>query len=318
MVQESKVLVDHDTTFSHEDHLPVMLNLRGWIETQRDQKRMNWDFDRMKDPVICAQFQQALLTLPLPTWDVQVDDHCRIFEEQVRQLGRQFFERKHKSRKRPTLTEATLHAIAFKRSCLDFGRKTGAMHDPDFKNQLREIEKQVKKMVCQDTRKFFDGLLDSMDDALGRGDFKELFRTLIRFGSKRIKQQQKGRPLPILKKPDGTYAETHEQQQKIWLGQFSRIEAGRQIAWDALQRMDSQGLGVPSGENALEWFPDEMQISQHISKLKRGKTPGPDGIPPDLLKAGNNVIARQLTMLYCKTVAHAKEPLVWKGGFQIP
>ena len=175
MVQESKVLVDHDTTFSHEDHLPVMLNLRGWIETQRDQKRVNWDFDRMKDPLICAQFQQALLTLPLPTWDVQVDDHCRIFEEQVRQLGRQFFERKHKSRKRPTLTEATLHAIAFKRSCLDFGRKTGAIHDPDFKNQLREIEKQVKKMVCQDTRKFFDGLLDSMDDALGRGDFKELF-----------------------------------------------------------------------------------------------------------------------------------------------
>ena len=318
MAQHSQVLVDHDTTFAHEDHLPVLLLLQGWIQKVQQRQHIRWDFERMKDPVICQQFQQALLTLPLPTWEVQVDDHCKIYEDQLRQLGRQFFERKGKTRKRPTLTAHTREAIAFKRSCLDFGRRTGAIHDNEFKAQLREIEKQVRKLVCRDTQKFFDDLLEGMDDALGRGDFKELFRTLVRFGSKRVKQQQRGRPLPILKKPDGSFASTFEQQQKIWLQQFAQTEAGTQIDWATLQRLDRHGLGVSAGDHEVEWFPDEMQISRFISRLKRGKAPGPDGLPPDLLKAGNNVIARQLTTLFCKTVAHAKEPLTWKGGYQIP
>ena len=316
--QSSRVLVDHDNTFAHEDHLPVLLKLKGWLDTETPCPRIKWDYDRMKDPVVCEQFRNALLTLPIPTWDVQVDDHCRIYEDQLKQLGRQFFEQRKKVRKRPTLSEETLQAIAFKRSCLDYGRKSGALHDPEFRAQLKEIEKQIKKMVCSDTQKFFDCLLAGLDDALGRGDFKELYRTLIRFGSKRIKQQHRGRPLPVLKKPDGSLAQTFDQQQMVWLEQFSRIEAGRQVGWCALQQMDRHGLGVQPGDHSVEWFPDELQISHYISKLKRGKAAGPDGIPPDLLKAGNNVIARQLASLFCKTVAHAKEPLAWKGGYQIP
>ena len=317
-VQRSRVLQDHDNTFGHEDHLPVLIEMRGWLEVEKQKQKVRWDFEKLRDPVRCQQFAQALATLPIPTWDVNIDSHCRIYEQQLLQLGRQYFEQTQKKKARPVLTDETKALIALKRSCLDYGRSTGELQDEEFRIQMRSLENQVRKLVWHDSKVFFDRLLDQIETANGLSDHRTVFKTLIRFGSRKPKQSRPGRPLPLLKNAEGEFARNFQEQQEIWVTQFAAVEAGELIHWDALEQLNRSGLGVSVGEHDLNMFPNEYQISQIISKLKRQKATGPNEIPTDLLKAAPEVVSKQLACLFFKSAAHAKEPLSWKGGFVAP
>ena len=43
MVQESRVQVTHDTTFMHEDHLPLMVLTKGWNALAAPVPKYTWD-----------------------------------------------------------------------------------------------------------------------------------------------------------------------------------------------------------------------------------------------------------------------------------
>ena len=106
-------------------------------------------------------------------------------------------------------------------------------------------------------------------------------------------------------------------EQSVWMEQFSKIEAGIPTTWKELYRLNhaSQDEQVPLEPDA---FPDAWQIQCQISKLKRDKVAGPNHLPPALYKAGGEIIARQLAILYTKTAARCREPLMWKGGLLVP
>eukprot|EP00435_Cladocopium_sp_Y103_P036366 s2429_g9.t1 len=135
----------HDGGFAHDDHFPVVLRVSGWVEVAARSDGVVWDPLAFLDPVKCQQFQQALQSLPIPTWDVHIDGHAQLFEAQVLALARQYFVKTHHERQRPKLTERTLNLIQFKRSCLDYGRSCGLMQDPAFKAELYAVEKDVRK-----------------------------------------------------------------------------------------------------------------------------------------------------------------------------
>ena len=91
LVLHSWVDVTHDNTFAHEDHLPVILQCQGWTRHQPVKPPLQWDECKLLDPQACRAFQQALMTLPVPKWQLQVDDHAALQERQLIQLGQQFF-----------------------------------------------------------------------------------------------------------------------------------------------------------------------------------------------------------------------------------
>ena len=318
MAQMSRVIQDYDNTFSHEDHLPVLLQCGGWIKVVGQEDRIRWDFDKMKDPVACARFAEALATLPLPAWEVDVDAHCKLYESQLLQLGRQFFERKTTGKQRPVLSEQTISLIGLKRSILDYGRVSGELANDDFKQELKDLEKQIRKAVWQDSQVFYDKLLGEIEEAHGLADFRKVFKTLARFGSRKVKQPAPGRPLPMLRKKNGEFAKDFREQQQIWIQQFSEIEAGTPVNWEVLKRMDSAGLGVMTGEHDILMLPNQLEVERTIAKLKRQKATGPNQTPTDLLKAAPAIVAQQLVCLYTKAATHAKEPATWKGGYVAP
>ena len=318
-VHASRVMVDHDTTFEHEDHLPCGLQIRGSFEDKIVQPdRIQWDRDKLRDPFAMEAFQQAVATLPIPTWDVNVDDHCRIYEANLLQLARQHFERTSFTKPRRQLTEDTLQAIAFKRHVLDCGRRWGLMDDPTFKQELRAIEKDVRRKVYADLQVYYDQLLVRLQDAGDMNDFKEVYNTLARFGSRKIRMDNSCRPIPALRRSDGTLATSFTAQQQIWMQQFSEIEAGQQLHWQTLQELDRPGLGPPKDIQCQELFPSPWALQRCLRRLKRGKAPGLNKLPPDVLKAGAGPFCQQLCALTMKIVAHCKEPLSWKGGQLIP
>ena len=317
-VSISEVLHSHDNLFAHEDHLPVALTLNGWMEMKDPKGKIKWDHDKMKDPKICQQFRAALESLPLPTWAVHVDDHTAWYEKQLLELARSFFEVSGKKRNRPCLTEETIELIQFKRSCLDFGRKHNCMTDQVFKEELKEVEKMVSKRVWKDTRDYYDKIVQEAHEAGEAADFRTMFQMLTRLGSKKGSRKTRFQPLPRIRKTDGTFAVDHQEQQKVWLQQFAAVEAGTITHKNTLDAVHKSGLGLPNGEHKIQVIPTQDQVLQCIRKMKRGKTPGPNMLPPDIYKVGDEVIAKQMTSLLCKVAMHAKEPGTWRGGFLVP
>jgi hypothetical protein len=62
------------------------------------------------------------------------------------------------------------------------------------------MEKEVKTKVYADLQIYFDQLLVRLQDAGELHDYKAVFNTLARFGSKKIKTGASVKPLPALRR----------------------------------------------------------------------------------------------------------------------
>ena len=316
MIQYTQVLTDHDTAFAHEDHLPVLAQLSGWTMAPHDTSRPPLDQDRMLDPDACRQFQAALQTLPLPTWDTDIDHHCAVLSSQIIDLAEQHFARPKQKTKRFKLSETTVEIIALKRQALDYARAHSLITHPELKREIKELELMIRPLVAQDVKAHYDALIEQ---AKVSGDIvnpKLMYRLLRRLGGKKTKQAD--RPLPKLHNADGNPVQSYQEQQQLWMEKFAATEAGTQVSWDALEVLNRQGrLNTVQIHDPLA-FSTLWGLQDSAKKLKRGKVPGPDGISPDLIKAGGDVLLQCLIPLMTKATAHAREPLSWKGGFVTP
>ena len=246
LAYKSWIDIHHDTTFAHKDHLPAVLQCSGWLHTSNVNPPITWDEPAMLDPQKVADFQAALHTLPLPQWQVGVDDHAALYEQQVLALGRQFFAKKPRKARPISLHPQTLDAIAFKRHVLDFGRKAGCIHQADFKLELRAIEKDVARKVSFDIRAFYDDLLQQIQTSGEISNHRLVFRLLHRLGRKKGASAMGPRPLPMIHKPDGTTASSYIEQQRTWMHQFAHIEAGIPRTWEELEHQhESQTPDMP-------------------------------------------------------------------------
>jgi len=321
---QSWTLQDHDTTFAHEDHIPVALRIQGMMAAQRttdgpkDSPKIGWDKQALRDPIQCAKFRDALLTLPVPSWDVTPETHCKIWEQQLLQLGQQFFAPKSGKRKRLHLPEAAVNMIAFKRQMLDFGRANDLLRDPQYRLEIQEMEKSIRPHVRKAQRQFYDQLILQSQDEDGRIDTKELFHALLRLGRKSSRMPNGPRPLPALKGPDGNFVHSFEAQQRLWYDQFQRIEAGFEVTWDALSKLNGTGPTCPRNDLEPDLFVSDWKIQRSLKHMRRGKAPGPNMLPTDLLKIAGPAFTRQMNVLLCKVTASAREPLTWKGGRTFP
>ena len=319
IVVETQVLADFDTTFCHDDHLPVMMTARGLLRTCVSvANRQVWDDQAFLCPIRTRAFRQALATLPVPVWNVSVETHAAWYEKQLLQLGLQYFGKTKKTRTRPTLSAATLDAIAMKRHLLDCARAWNLTQESQFKETIRAVEKQVRIAVRHDLGIYYDQLLVHLQEADCIGDLRTVFKTLLRIGGRNRKTSGSIRPLPMLRKPDGSFTTTFAERQWVWMEQFANIEAGQTVAHVELTQRDSEHQCDILDLQEPASFPTVWDIQQGLRKLKRGRAPGPNGLPPALLKAGGEVFARQFLPLVTKCAAHSHEPLSWKGGRLFP
>eukprot|EP00435_Cladocopium_sp_Y103_P016036 s478_g4.t1 len=310
----SRVQTQHDGGFAHEDHLPTELSLQGWFQVNGCADRPTWDREAFRDPVKNAQFRRALHSLPIPTWDVNIDDHAHLFETQVLQLARQIFAPQKRAKPRPRLSEATVNLIAWKRSVLDFGRTHDQMQCPVFRHELRQLEQQVRSAVRTDQMQFYAHLVDDLADAGDLSNFKVVYSTLRRIGGRSSKTPGLARALPLLKDHSGEVVTTFAQQQLLWMSQFGKLEAGQPVSWDSLRSMHGPGLGLDPSLLNPDVIPTVADFLSTISKLKGGKAPGPNCLPPEICKIGSAVFAQHMAPLTLKAACHGKEPLSWRGG----
>lgn len=303
-----------DSGKSHIDHLPVVLSLKGFIHGLCSGRHAKIDPHKVADPSCQQKFREALHTLPMPTWDVDIDSHCQIWEANVLELAQQCFcpGPPQKKRCRPQLSDDSLQAIAFKRHILQLMRHACPRQFDDYKNVLREVEKEVRHKVLRDQSRWYDVFLQQLQESGDIHDSKAVFAKLHRLGGG--KRAGKIRPLPMMRDQNGQVAQSFEESQQVLFKQFAEIEGGKLVSQEELQRSHCHSAVVSEEVFDPELMPTLSQVRRIISGMKKGKVPGPNKITTDVLKAGGIEIAKQILPLLTKCTIKCSEPLTWKGG----
>ena len=317
--RESQVLADVDLGFSHPDHYPVMRRFACAIKTEKQKQKFRWDKRKFKDENICAQFQAELAAVPIPRWSVDIDTHNEYFNQNVLAIAQKHFGcTTGPSKFRPQLQEATLNLMAFKRQVLRIMKGATGASLVDVKSQLKEIEKQLRKMVQRDQRSWYEQWITDLDLAANAHNSATVYKMLQRLGRRKKSDAKGPRPLPLLQISSSEYAQSYEQMQSVWCHQFAKNEAGISIDENNLADLHLAEPILHEDQIDMKMMPSLHQVSKIIGSLKNGRVPGPNGILGEILKAGGPVLATQLLPILSKATLWAHEPLQWKGGCLIP
>ena len=318
---ESWTSATQDFGFAHDDHLPVCLRVCGWWPLDTNEisaKKVQWDRLAMLDPRRCSDFQEALQTLPMPSWSVHIDDHAEYWHQSILALAKQHFTKNTKEKVRPKLTESTLALIQLKRSALDYGRRNEILKDDSYKNEMKLLETEVRKAVRRDQKDFYDNLVDQLKEAGELHDFRLVYRMLSRLGGRPAHKTGQRCPLPLLRSPEGDPIGSYQEQQRMWLQQFAKVEGGIPMSRDSLAQMMPPSIGLPPDVVSIDDVPSVDQIANKVRAIRRGKAPGPDGILPDIIKAGAGPMVTHIAAITTKIALRGKEPNEWRGGRLVP
>ena len=319
LVSSTSTMTDVDGGFQHEDHLPSLCSFHGFIPASLPAATVALDSSKLKDPACVQAFQSAIASLPVPTWNVPVDDHAHTVEHQILQISRQCFGSTSKRpRTRPVLREATLSLIGLKRQVLDWMRRSPPDMAADLLQEIKHIEKQLRPLVREDQRRWYEEWLNELQSSAHASDSKKLFRMLQRLGRKRDGRPKGPRPLPMLKRPDGEPAQNIAECQTLWRDHFACIEAGLQVSVDDLAAIHQQGTRLAEDDLDLNMIPTLWEVQSAMGRVKPGKAAGPNALPPDIFKIGGLPLAVQFNALMVKASVEGREPLKWKGGNLIP
>ena len=313
LVFKSHTIQSFDTGLAHVDHAPAVLELAGTVSCKTHSPH---SLNKMlvQSPKEQWSFQQAIASLPMPTWDVHVDRHCDYLQNNVMQIARQVFVPKtRRVRDRPQLTESTLNLIHFKRQILQIVRRAPPDDMPLLLVELRAIEKEVRIKVAHDQRCWYDDWVRDIEKSGEIHDHKQVFQKLIRLGRKRSGAPAT-RPLPMLQRPDGVMARDFAEVQAIFCEQFAELEAGILVDQSTLESTNVQPTPLSADELDVDFIPSVWQMQRMLMRFRNGKAPGKSGITVEVFRAGGLPMIHQFLPLMVKSIVHTHEPLQWKGG----
>ena len=318
-VVQSQVLCNVDLGFSHVDHYPVMCHLKFALSATVRPDRIRWDRTKLSDPHICAAFQQDIAGLPIPRWDVDIDTHNDYFNHNVLAIAARHFQSDtKKGRTRPQLRPATLSLIAFKRQLLQWFRNSESWFQTELKAHLKQIERQLRTMILQDQKAWYDHWVEAIDLQSQQHNTREVYQMLCRLGRKKKASMSGPRPLPLLEKDDGTLAQSPEEMQSVWCAHFAQTEAGLAMDETDLVDLHLDGPQLASQDLDPTALPSLNQVRELVLRMKNGRVAGPNQLVAEVLKAGGDALATQMLPLVSKATLRSREPLSWKGGILIP
>ena len=98
-----------------------------------------------------------------------------------------------------------------------------------------------------------------------------------------------------VKSPDGTLLTDKNDIMKRWTTHFSSLlNRSSEVSVDALDNIPQRPL-----IHTLDQPPSTEETTRAIKQLQVGKAPGPDGLPPEVFKAGGQALVDKMTDLFC-------------------
>ena len=176
-------------------------------------------------------------------------------------------------------------------------RARKARYETEYKVKHQEVKGSVK----DDRRHYYDELATRAETAAEQRNMKELYNITRQLSGKSSKSEK-----PV-KDKNGNTMTTMEDQRQRWAEHFKEL----------LNRPAPETLAdIQPAEHYLPidcHTPSEEEIIKAIKTLKNGKSPGPDLIPAEALKADATTTAKILHPLFTKIWETEELPSVARG-----
>ncbi|KAK4471060.1 hypothetical protein MN116_000571 [Schistosoma mekongi] len=168
--------------------------------------------------------------------------------------------------------------------------------------EYTEANKQVKKSIRADKRKYIEGLATTAEKAAREGNMKQLYDTTKKLADKHGKPQR-----PIKNKEGKTLTEIEEQKNR-WVEHFEELL--NRPAPPNPPDIEAAPTDLP-----IDVTPPTMEeIKMAIRQIKSGKAAGPDNILAEALKSDIDLTAKIFHVLFKKIWEEEQVPADWKEG----
>ena len=168
--------------------------------------------------------------------------------------------------------------------------------------QYSAADREVKNSARRDKREFVSKMAAEAEEAARHNNIKALYDN-IRVLTNKFKKSSR----PVKDKLGNTL-KTAEEQMKRWVEHFKEVLNQPPPPHDA--NIQPAAAELPINCNR----PSKAEISKAINTLKNNKSPGPDNIPAEVLKADLETSTQMLYELLGKIWEDENIPQDWKEG----
>ncbi|KAL8622673.1 hypothetical protein ACOMHN_009307 [Nucella lapillus] len=293
------------------DHHLVVAVLQTKLKAYKDQAgrpSFKYNVNTLKDRVKANEFKvelrnrfSALENLTEET----VEGHWHGLRDTLTSTCRKILGKKTRKRKE-WLSSDTWNLITSRK---ELKEKINLTRNLEEKQELQalywETNRQVKKSARRDKRAFIHELTEEAETAAGKRDVKRLYEIT------RVLSGKTNNPTRPVRDKNGKTITGEEAQRVRWAEHFKEI----------LNRPPPPvPPDVPPATQLLEVNknpPTKQETMKAIKSLKSGKAAGPDGIPPEALKADIQTSTDILHPLLVKIWETEAVPEDWKKGFLV-
>ena len=168
--------------------------------------------------------------------------------------------------------------------------------------QYWAVNRQVKRSARRDKRTYIDELAAEAENAAGQRNMKRLYEITRKLSGKNTN------PSRPVKDKDGNIIAGEKDQRTRWAEHFRETLNRPAPHTQPDIPPPTQFLDINTNP------PSKTEIAKAIKSLKSGKAAGPDGIPPEALKADVQTSTDMLHPLLCKIWEQEQVPEDWKRG----
>ncbi|CAE7523919.1 unnamed protein product [Symbiodinium sp. CCMP2456] len=335
------------------DHFAVVVSCQLVLAGTPERRKISRiDPRALLDPDNEAKIRAVLQEIPQVPWEVNVNEHAAILSEGLHTRLVELFPLQARRMRASFLTEETAHVhaeIARLRHDLrrrlvvlegarlrcawlawsSAGERFTELFECSWTRQVRAavadaaariggLGKLLRRLCRRDKRQHIRGLASEVG-SVGPSEVHTALRRVLR---PRKFRRAGGRPLPLLKRPDGSVCESLDAVQQEWRRHFAELESGVEVdigelAQQCVERQQKVG--------ALEWLdscdlPDYETVVQTIRQVKPLKASGPDMLPPAICKKFAFDLTALVWPVILKSLVFRAEPVGYKGGtlYHIP
>ena len=291
------------------DHYLVCAKIQLKLKkvTKKDNNRKRFNTDKLKTKEIKDRFNLKLRNRFEVLQDDQNDDidtECDIMEKAYVETAKEVLGYKKKVTK-PWIRQETWHLIDQR---ADIHKSILTTRSERLKKKkesdYREKDREVKRKVQADKKKWIDGIADEAEEAARNQHMKTIYTLTKLLCNDRPKQ------CTAVKDKDGEIISGKEEILNRWREHFSEVLNRT----DPDQPITEDDIGEAEIEEISTEHVSEREVEDAVKKLKNGKAAGIDSITAELLKADVKYTSVKVKKLIDMIWRQETVPKNWKKG----
>jgi hypothetical protein len=193
--------------------------------------------------------------------------------------------------------------------CSELAASTARIRSMEWKTSatLACLQATSTAMTALDREVWMQELANDAQIVNDRGDYKEVYRIVRFLGGK-----TKCADAACLEDENGKPAKNEKEREQVWVKHYKKVFNGEIVA-----TIDAGKQSSDICEHPTNFVVNEEGVCNAVSRLKRGKGVGLDGIPAELLQSGGFTTVMQLTKVCEKIVEQDRWPRTWTGGTMV-